>query len=65
MRDVFSQICGPSVNDVFGRPDCFIPRCDESLKPHKDQNFRMIEEGIEFYKKYARFIGFDVRLYRV
>lgn len=42
--------------------DYYVPRCDEELKPRKGKIFRTIEDGIEFYKNYARIVGFDTRL---
>lgn len=42
--------------------DYYVPRCDEELKPRKGKIFRTLEDGIEFYKKYARIVGFDTRL---
>jgi FAR1 DNA-binding domain-containing protein len=40
----------------------YIPHCDKDLIPILHMMFETLNEGIEFYKKYARACGFDVRL---
>ncbi|CAA0828624.1 Protein FAR1-RELATED SEQUENCE 1 [Striga hermonthica] len=39
----------------------WIPECDESDKPYNGQRFRELHEAIDFHKRYALIVGFDVR----
>ncbi|XP_057803495.1 protein FAR1-RELATED SEQUENCE 5-like [Salvia miltiorrhiza] len=39
----------------------YIPVCDESLKPFVGQVFKSEEDAFQFYKKYGKSSGFDVR----
>ncbi|KAH6756081.1 hypothetical protein C2S53_004342 [Perilla frutescens var. hirtella] len=39
----------------------YIPQCDPSMKQFVKQNFRTLDDGVEFYKKYALACGFDIR----
>lgn len=39
-----------------------MPQCDEKLKPRVGQSFTCLEDGIQFYKRYALASGFDMRL---
>lgn len=38
-----------------------IPECDTSCKLSVGQKFDTLEDGIQFYKRYAMVVGFDVR----
>ena len=44
-----------SYNEIY-------PNCDEEFKPHSGMIFDSMEEGVEFYKRYAHHVGFSVRL---
>ncbi|KAH6775546.1 hypothetical protein C2S52_013107 [Perilla frutescens var. hirtella] len=44
-----------------GSTKVYIPQCDISLKPFVKQIFRTLDDGVEFYQKYARACGFDIR----
>lgn len=41
---------------------CIPPTCEDALKPLKGRYFVILEVGIQFYKEYARAVGFDVRM---
>nr|GMD18632.1 protein FAR1-RELATED SEQUENCE 5-like [Ipomoea batatas] len=41
--------------------DEFIPDCDNTIKPYLGQRFETIDKGVQFYKRYAAEVGFDVR----
>ena len=38
------------------------PNCDKEFKPHLGMIFDSMKEGVELYKRYARHVGFSVRL---
>jgi hypothetical protein len=38
-----------------------VPNCADELKPKVGQLFDSLEEGEQFYKKYAHSVGFSVR----
>ncbi|XP_023761460.1 protein FAR1-RELATED SEQUENCE 5-like [Lactuca sativa] len=38
------------------------PDVPEEFKPTKEMSFKDVDEGINFYKRYAKKVGFDVRL---
>ncbi|KAL3654560.1 hypothetical protein CASFOL_001545 [Castilleja foliolosa] len=40
----------------------YIPTCDPVLKPYVNQRFSSVDDGIEFYRRYAANCGFDIRL---
>lgn len=40
----------------------WIPKFDESVLPKNDMVFQSLDHEIEFYKKYAKTVGFDCRL---
>ncbi|KAL9680843.1 hypothetical protein QQ045_012623 [Rhodiola kirilowii] len=41
---------------------CWIPKCPHELKPHVGMIFSDLGQDISFYKEYARFVEFVVRL---
>uniref|UniRef100_A0A0E0FDW7 FAR1 domain-containing protein n=1 Tax=Oryza meridionalis TaxID=40149 RepID=A0A0E0FDW7_9ORYZ len=41
---------------------CFIPDCDEAIKPNKGMIFDDLESAKEFYEYYAHTVGFSVRI---
>ncbi|KAL3613679.1 hypothetical protein CASFOL_041753 [Castilleja foliolosa] len=45
-----------------GNNQYYVPTCDPLLKPYVNQYFSSLEDGIEFYRRYAANCGFDVRL---
>lgn len=42
--------------------DYYVPPFVKGSKPWLGQSFGSLDDGIEFYKRYARFGGFDIRL---
>ena len=38
------------------------PNCNNEFKPHPGKIFDSLQEGIEFYKQHAHYVGFSVRL---
>ncbi|KAL3639018.1 hypothetical protein CASFOL_016925 [Castilleja foliolosa] len=45
-----------------GSSQHYIPMCDPVLKPYVNQRFSSVDDGIEFYRRYAANSGFDIRL---
>ncbi|KAL3633264.1 hypothetical protein CASFOL_022791 [Castilleja foliolosa] len=45
-----------------GNNQYYVPTCDPLLKPYVNQHFSFVEDGIEFYRRYAASCGFDIRL---
>ncbi|KAL3613567.1 hypothetical protein CASFOL_042601 [Castilleja foliolosa] len=45
-----------------GNSQHYIPMCDPVLKPYVNQVFPSVDDGIEFYRRYAAKCGFDIRL---
>uniref|UniRef100_A0A7N0TSA9 SWIM-type domain-containing protein n=1 Tax=Kalanchoe fedtschenkoi TaxID=63787 RepID=A0A7N0TSA9_KALFE len=39
-----------------------VPECDQLMKPFHGKKFNNLQEGIDFYKEYAHFCGFQVRV---
>ncbi|XP_019179036.1 PREDICTED: protein FAR1-RELATED SEQUENCE 5-like [Ipomoea nil] len=44
-----------------GNTTYWVPKYDAKMKLTVGQQFKRLEDGIEFYKKYAALVGFDVR----
>lgn len=40
----------------------YTPQCKDELKPYKGKQFPTIDAAVQFYKDYARAVGFDVRM---
>ncbi|XP_019183750.1 PREDICTED: putative protein FAR1-RELATED SEQUENCE 10 [Ipomoea nil] len=45
-----------------GLTKCYVPLCEDSIKPFVGKVFPDLDIGVAFYNKYASIIGFDVRL---
>ncbi|KAL3618587.1 hypothetical protein CASFOL_037669 [Castilleja foliolosa] len=45
-----------------GNSQHYIPMCDPVLKPYVNQRFSSVDDGIEFYRRYAANSRFDIRL---
>ncbi|CAK8532880.1 unnamed protein product [Lathyrus sativus] len=50
-----------SIGTQLPKENEWVPNCDDALKPKIGQVFDTLEEGGEFYKKYAHHVGFSVR----
>ncbi|KAK9740626.1 hypothetical protein RND81_03G049100 [Saponaria officinalis] len=48
--------------NVIGIPGDGVPQCPEHLKPSTGKTFATLEEGLSFYKEYAKNFGFTARL---
>ncbi|KAK9751032.1 hypothetical protein RND81_02G237200 [Saponaria officinalis] len=48
--------------NVVGIPGVGVPHCPEDLKPSIGKTFSTLEEGLSFYKEYAKTCGFTSRL---
>ncbi|XP_019154334.1 PREDICTED: putative protein FAR1-RELATED SEQUENCE 10 [Ipomoea nil] len=44
-----------------GSNETWLTECDPNIKPTQGQLFKNLDDGIEFYMKYASIAGFDVR----
>ncbi|GER55892.1 FAR1-related protein [Striga asiatica] len=44
-----------------GSTQYYTPLCDPDLKPFVGQEFKTLDDGLQFYKKYAVQCGFDIR----
>ncbi|GER49602.1 FAR1-related protein, partial [Striga asiatica] len=44
-----------------GSTQYYTPLCDHDLKPFVGQEFKTLDDGLQFYKKYAVECGFDIR----
>ncbi|KAK9675756.1 hypothetical protein RND81_11G028600 [Saponaria officinalis] len=48
--------------NVIGIPTDGVPHCSEHLKPSIGKTFATLDEGLDFYKEYAKICGFSARL---
>ncbi|KAH6770240.1 hypothetical protein C2S52_015043 [Perilla frutescens var. hirtella] len=60
--DVVSNSSVVTIDISPGGSEYHIPKCDLSLQPFVSQSFKTLQDGIDFYKKYAEACGFDIRL---
>ncbi|XP_019172923.1 PREDICTED: protein FAR1-RELATED SEQUENCE 5-like [Ipomoea nil] len=44
-----------------GKTNYWVPVCDNAIKPFVGQWFSKLDDGVEFYIRYARTVGFNVR----
>ncbi|KAK9665833.1 hypothetical protein RND81_14G139600 [Saponaria officinalis] len=60
-EETFPNSASVSPN-VVGIPGDEVPHCPEDLKPSIGKTFSTLEEGLSFYKEYAKNCGFTSRL---